>query len=133
MASSSVVSRDSGTETAYSGPASESVFETNGVVQTLKTTLRTPREQIGTSLLEWMGRAFGDAVERANYPLERLLQALPAAIYATDALGRITFYNDAAAKLWGCRPELGRSEFCGSWNFIGQTGGQWLTTNVQWP
>ena len=27
--------------------------------------------------------------------------ALPAAIYITDASGRIIFYNDAAAALWG--------------------------------
>jgi transcriptional regulator of aromatic amino acid metabolism len=31
-----------------------------------------------------------------------LLQALPAAVYTTDAGGRITFYNEAAAALWGC-------------------------------
>lgn len=30
-----------------------------------------------------------------------MLQALPIAIYATDVEGRITFYNEAAAKLWG--------------------------------
>jgi PAS domain S-box-containing protein len=44
-----------------------------------------------------------------------LLDALPAAIYTTDAAGRLTFYNEAAAELWGHRPELGRSEWCGSW------------------
>jgi PAS domain S-box-containing protein len=44
-----------------------------------------------------------------------LLQGLPTAVYTTDAAGRITFYNDAAAQLWGTRPELGASEFCGSW------------------
>jgi len=42
------------------------------------------------------------------------IEALPAAIYMTDAEGRITFYNEAAASLWGCRPELGKSTFCGS-------------------
>lgn len=46
--------------------------------------------------------------------LEAQLQALPAAIYTTDAVGRITFYNEAAVQLWGARPELGASEFCGS-------------------
>jgi PAS domain S-box-containing protein len=56
-------------------------------------------------------------------PLFRdLLQALPAAIYMTDAAGRITFYNDAAAKLWGCRPELSKSEFCGSWKLYWPDG-----------
>lgn len=82
------------------------------------------------NLLAWMGRAFGDAVERAKYPplgrhgaqLERLIQALPAAIYTTDADGRITFFNDAAAELWGCRPEIGKSEFCGSWKLYWPDG-----------
>jgi PAS domain S-box-containing protein len=45
----------------------------------------------------------------------RLLDLLPAAIYTTDPAGRITYFNEAAARLWGCRPELGKSEFCGSW------------------
>ena len=33
-----------------------------------------------------------------------LFGALPAAVYMTDAAGRITYYNEAAAHLWGCRP-----------------------------
>jgi two-component system, chemotaxis family, CheB/CheR fusion protein len=41
--------------------------------------------------------------------------ALPAAIYMTDAQGRLTFYNEAAAELWGSHPELGKTEWCGSW------------------
>jgi len=44
-----------------------------------------------------------------------ILQALPAAIYTTDADCRITFFNEAAAELWGLRPEIGSSAFCGSW------------------
>jgi PAS domain-containing protein len=48
----------------------------------------------------------------------QLLDALPAAVYTTDAAGRITFYNEAAAVLWGCRPELGKSEWCGSWRIF---------------
>lgn len=51
-----------------------------------------------------------------------LVQALSAAIYTTDALGRITSYNEAAAALWGCRPELGKSEFCGSWKLYWSDG-----------
>jgi PAS domain S-box-containing protein len=51
-----------------------------------------------------------------------LLLTLPAAVYTTDAAGRITFYNDAAADLWGCRPELGKSEFCGSWKIYWPDG-----------
>src|SRR4029077_19962630 len=51
-----------------------------------------------------------------------LLQALPVAVYATDAAGRITFYNEAAAALWGCRPELVESEWCGSWRLYWPDG-----------
>ena len=51
-----------------------------------------------------------------------LVRALPAAIYTTDARGRITFYNDAAAELWGSRPEIGKSEWCGSWKLYWPDG-----------
>jgi len=51
-----------------------------------------------------------------------LVEALPAAIYTTDARGRITFYNEAAAALWGRRPIIGSSEFCGSWKLYWPDG-----------
>jgi len=50
------------------------------------------------------------------------IEALPAAVYMTDAVGRITFYNEAAAALWGCRPELGDSKFWGSWKLYWPDG-----------
>ena len=53
---------------------------------------------------------------------QEAVQALPTAIYTTDAEGRITFYNEAAAALWGCRPKLGKSEFCGSWKLYWPDG-----------
>jgi PAS domain S-box-containing protein len=37
----------------------------------------------------------------------RVLEALGVATYVTDGDGRITFYNEAAVRLWGRRPELG--------------------------
>ncbi len=40
---------------------------------------------------------------------------MPAAVYVTDAEGRITYYNKAAVELWGYRPTLGDSRWCGSW------------------
>lgn len=51
-----------------------------------------------------------------------VLEALPIAVYMTDAEGRITFYNDAAAELWGHRPELGSSRWCGSWRLFWPDG-----------
>jgi PAS domain S-box-containing protein len=44
-----------------------------------------------------------------------VIEALPVAIYTTDAAGRLTFYNSAAAEMWGRRPELGDDWWCGSW------------------
>jgi PAS domain S-box-containing protein len=53
---------------------------------------------------------------------DTILQSLPVAVYTTDAAGHITFYNEAAAELWGVRPELGKSEFCGSWKMYWPDG-----------
>ncbi|HEY1245230.1 MAG TPA: PAS domain S-box protein, partial [Hyphomicrobiaceae bacterium] len=50
------------------------------------------------------------------------VEALPAAIYMTDAEGRLTFYNAAAAELWGRHPELGETRFCGSWKLYRPDG-----------
>ncbi len=41
----------------------------------------------------------------------RLLGALPAAIYTTDAAGHVTYCNEAAVRLWGRSPELGRDKW----------------------
>ena len=48
--------------------------------------------------------------------------ALPAAVYMTDAQGRISFYNEAAAELWGCHPQIGKAEWCGSWRLYRPDG-----------
>lgn len=55
-------------------------------------------------------------------PTIDLIEALPAAIYTTDAQGRITYYNQAAADMWGQRPTLGQSEWCGSWKLYWPDG-----------
>ena len=52
----------------------------------------------------------------------KILDELPAAIYVTDALGRITYFNEAAATLWGHRPTVGTSEWCGSWKLFWPDG-----------
>jgi PAS domain S-box-containing protein len=52
----------------------------------------------------------------------QLLDALPAAIYTTDAAGHLTFYNESAAALWGHRPKLGDQQWCGSWKLYWPDG-----------
>jgi two-component system CheB/CheR fusion protein len=54
--------------------------------------------------------------------LHDLLNLLPAAVYTTDAEGRITFYNEAAAALWGRRPTLNVDQWCGSWRMYWPDG-----------
>ncbi|SDO97958.1 PAS domain S-box-containing protein [Pseudomonas arsenicoxydans] len=54
--------------------------------------------------------------------LRNVLEALPEAIYMTDANGLITFYNEAAVLLWGVHPTLGKSQFCGSWKLYWPDG-----------
>ncbi len=51
-----------------------------------------------------------------------LLDALPAALYTTDAAGRVTYYNQAAAEIWGRKPVLGETEWCGSWKLYWADG-----------
>jgi PAS domain S-box-containing protein len=51
-----------------------------------------------------------------------LLDVLPAAIYTTDVDGRITYFNEAAAGLWGCRPQLHVDKWCGSWRLYRPDG-----------
>jgi len=59
--------------------------------------------------------------EDLNDP-RRLLDVLPAALYVTDAEGRITYFNDAAAQLWGWRPRLHTDKWCGSWKLFRSDG-----------
>jgi len=51
-----------------------------------------------------------------------LLEALPTAVYTTDAVGRLTYYNSAAVELWGHHPTLGVSEWCGAWKLYWPDG-----------
>jgi len=86
-----------------------------------------------SKLLSSMGRSenlspFGLSSKPARDPLQsddhfrKVLDDLPAAIYVTDANGRITYFNEAAATLWGYRPQLGKSEWCGSWKLYWPDG-----------
>jgi PAS domain S-box-containing protein len=54
-------------------------------------------------------------LEESEQRLGELLAAIPAAIYTTDAEGRITYFNEAAVELAGRTPRLGSDEWCVSW------------------
>jgi PAS domain S-box-containing protein len=54
--------------------------------------------------------------------LQELLAAIPAAIYTTDAQGRITYFNQAAVELVGRTPTLGSDEWCVTWKLYNPDG-----------
>jgi PAS domain S-box-containing protein len=56
------------------------------------------------------------------YNYEVLMEWLPAAVYICDAAGKITYYNEAAAELWGRKPVLGKDLWCGSWKIFTPDG-----------
>lgn len=47
-----------------------------------------------------------------------MIDALPAAIYTTDAEGRLTHFNPAAVKLSGRVPQLGTDQWCVTWKLF---------------
>jgi len=52
------------------------------------------------------GETRPNALDDVNGLSRQVIEALPAALYMTDAEGRITFYKEAAAALWGWHPEV---------------------------
>jgi PAS domain S-box-containing protein len=54
--------------------------------------------------------------------LREILDALPAAVYTTDADGRVTMFNQAAATLAGRAPQLGTDTWCVTWKLYQPDG-----------
>ena len=62
------------------------------------------------------------ALRDSERRLQELLAAIPAAIYTTDAAGKITYYNEAAVEFAGRRPTIGSDEWCVSWKLYWPDG-----------
>src|SRR5579875_1608857 len=58
------------------------------------------------------GGQLKDSVFRA------MVEALPVAMYTTDAEGRLTYFNKAAVKLSGRSPEVGTDQWCVTWKIF---------------
>src|SRR5687767_12821253 len=67
---------------------------------------------------------FQDITERkqSEHRFREMIDSLPAAIYSTDAEGRITHFNPAAAAFAGRVPELGTDEWCVTWKLYRPDG-----------
>ena len=57
-----------------------------------------------------------------RWQVRDLLNALPAAIYTTDAAGRITSFNQAAVEFSGRTPEIGSDQWCVTWRLYWSDG-----------
>jgi len=68
-----------------------------------------------------MGRYSEELHDRLG-GMRALLEALPAAIYTTDAEGRITSYNDEAVRFAGREPQLGTDSWCVTWKLYWPDG-----------
>jgi PAS domain S-box-containing protein len=53
-----------------------------------------------------------EELARKDDYFRQILDCLPLAVYTTDHLGKITYYNRAAAELAGREPEIGKDEWC---------------------
>ncbi len=56
-----------------------------------------------------------ESVGEADRKFREMIDALPAAVYTTDAQGRLTHFNQACVELSGRVPELGTDKWCVSW------------------
>ena len=54
----------------------------------------------------------------ASNVFREMMEILPVAVYATDAEGRLTYFNAAAVKLSGRVPELGTDQWCVTWKIF---------------
>jgi PAS domain S-box-containing protein len=52
----------------------------------------------------------------------QLLEALPVAVYTTDARGILTYFNRAAAELSGREPKIGTDRWCVTWRLYTADG-----------
>lgn len=62
-----------------------------------------------------------DRLRQNERNMRDLLEALPAAVYTTDAKGQITFFNKAAADMAGRVPQVG-DQWCVTWRLFNADG-----------
>lgn len=61
-------------------------------------------------------------LSRKDDEFRQILEGLPMPVYTTDHLGKITYYNRAAAELAGREPEIGKDEWCVSFRLFTRDG-----------
>ena len=80
--------------------------------------LSSIRQHELTELAEQANAALREGERR----FREMIDALPAAVYTTDADGRLTHFNPAAIEFAGRTPELGTDQWCLSWKLYRPDG-----------
>ena len=62
------------------------------------------------------------ALQESERRFREMVDALPVAVYTTDAQGRLTHFNPAAVEFAGRTPELGRDRWCVTWKIYRADG-----------
>jgi PAS domain S-box-containing protein len=75
-------------------------------------------------------KLFSELEEKESY-YSQVLLGLQMPVYTTDTKGNLTFYNDAAATLWGCKPALGEPIGCSNYKLFRPDGSKLPYT--EWP
>jgi PAS domain S-box-containing protein len=84
--------------------------------------------QGGRVLQHGIGRDIEQQIEperefcNSRWHFRDLLDALPTAIYTTDAAGRITFFNQSVVEFSGRTPEIGSDQWCVTWRLYWPDG-----------
>jgi len=64
------------------------------------------------------------SVEENDSFYQRYLEELNAPAYTCDMFGYLELFNKAASDVWGVKPEIGRTKWCGSWKLYQANGVQ---------
>ena len=108
-----------------------------GVMEFFSDEIRPPDEAL-LEMFDGVGQQIGQFMERkraetalteaarqvreseARY--RAVIEALPAAVYTTDAEGRITMFNEAAVEFSGRTPTIGSDSWCVTWKLFHPDG-----------
>ena len=81
--------------------------------------LRTELASARTGLTQ---RDLLQALRESEKSFREMVDALPVAVYTTDAHGRLTHFNRAAVEFSGRTPQLGTDQWCVSWKLYRSDG-----------
>ncbi len=81
-----------------------------------------PERLIGVNIDVTERKRAESALRESERRLREMIDALPAAVYTTDAEGRLTHFNPAAIELSGRTPQLGTDRWCVSWKLFRPDG-----------